>query len=66
MIYNAHALMKEYYTYDELFEMPLGDLFDELDFFAKKAKEIAQRQAREQAERELTGKQKGKTIRRTE
>lgn len=60
MIYNAHALMRDYYTYDELMDMPLGHLFDEIDFFAKKAKEIADRQAKDKIENELSGRSGGK------
>jgi len=48
--------MREYYTYEEICEMPLGVLFDEIDFFSEKAKEIAQQQANDKIERQL-GKQ---------
>lgn len=56
MCYNAYRLMREYYTYEEICEMPLGVLFDEIDFFSEKAKEIAQQQANDKIERQL-GKQ---------
>lgn len=51
--------MKEFYTYDELMEMPLKYLFEEFDFFADRAKEIAERQANEKLESELTGRSNG-------
>lgn len=60
MVYNAHQLMKDYYTYDELMEMPLRYFFDELDFFSTKAKEIADQQAKDRLEKEVAGKSGGK------
>ena len=56
MVYNAHAIMRDYFTYEDILEMPLGKLFDQLDFFGKKTAEIAKRQADEKLKAELTGR----------
>lgn len=59
MVYNANMLMRDYYSYEQLLEMPLGMLFNEIDFFGKKAAEIAKRQADEKLKAELEGKKSG-------
>ena len=59
MVYNAHTALKEYWTYEELGNMPLRDLTDELEFFMPKLKEIAERRQAKQLEAELTGQRNG-------
>lgn len=53
-------LMRDYYSYEQLMEMPLGMLFSEIDFFSKKAAEIAKRQADEKLKAELEGRKSSK------
>lgn len=58
MWYNSHALMKEYYTYEDIGRVPIRDLINEINYFTPKAKEIMRRQEQARLESELTGKKK--------
>jgi len=49
------TVMKEMYTYEEVGQIPLRDLFAYANFLAPKQKEIAMRQQKEMLESELTG-----------
>lgn len=56
MVYNAHTVMKEFWSYDELYQMPIRDVLDQLNYFMPKMKEIARRQEAERLKLELTNK----------
>lgn len=56
MVYNTHAALKDYWSYEQLGYMPIRDLLDQLEFFTPKLKEIANRQYNERMKAELTGK----------
>lgn len=56
MVYNTHVALKDYWSYEQLGYMPIRDLTDQLDFFMPKLKEIANRQANNRVQAELTGK----------
>ncbi len=56
MVYNAHTVLKDQYSYEEIRWMPLRDCFDAVDFITPKLQEIARRQESEKIEAELTGK----------
>lgn len=56
MQYNAHTFLNEYYTFDEIGQMPLKDLVATIEYFKPKMKEIAQRQEAERMKMELAGK----------
>ena len=60
LAYNAHTMLKEYYTYDEITAMPIRNLFAEIDKFSPKLKEIARRQEQERIKAELEGRRKQK------
>nr|DAR24423.1 MAG TPA: hypothetical protein [Caudoviricetes sp.] len=49
------TVMKEMYTYEEVGQIPLRDLFAYANFLAPKQKEIAMRQQKDMLESELTG-----------
>ena len=56
LAYNAHAMMKEYFTYDDIQAMSLRDLFSLLEYFKPKIQEIIKQQQSAQLKAELTGK----------
>lgn len=56
MIYNAHGLLRDYYTYEDIAMFPIRDLLETIDYFKPKMREIAARQQRETMELELQGK----------
>jgi len=56
MIYNAHSALRDYWTYDELANMPLRDLITKTEYFTPKLREIMKRQQAEQLNAELSGK----------
>lgn len=56
MQYNAHTFLNEYYTFDEIGQMPLKDLVATIEYFKPKMKEITQRQEAERMKMELAGK----------
>lgn len=47
--------MKEMYTYEEVGQIPLRDLFELANFVSTKQKEIVERQQKQMLESELTG-----------
>nr|DAS76597.1 MAG TPA: hypothetical protein [Caudoviricetes sp.] len=49
------TVMKEMYTYEEVGQIPLRDLFSFANFLAPKQKEIAMRQQKDALEAELAG-----------
>ena len=56
MIYNAHSVLRDYWSYDEIANMPLRDVISETEYFTPKLREIARRQQNEQLHAELAGK----------
>ena len=56
--YNMFTIMKEMYTYEEVGQIPLRDLFAFASFLSPKQKEIAMRQQKEMLESELTNNKK--------
>lgn len=56
LVYNAHAMMRDYYTYEEIGYMPIKELFRSVEYFRPKLQEIARRQSEKQLELELQGK----------
>lgn len=56
LVYNAHGMLKDYYSYEEISYMPLKDLFRIVEYFRPKLQEIARRQSEQQLELELQGK----------
>lgn len=56
MIYNAHSVLRDYWSYDEIANMPLRDVISETEYFTPKLREIARRQQSEQLQAELAGK----------
>lgn len=60
LAYNAHVMLKEYYTFDEITWMPIGGLFREINNFKPKMREIARRQEQARLQAELEGKRKQK------
>lgn len=60
LAYNAHAMLEKYYTFDEITQMPLMNLFAEIELFKPKLKEIARRQEQARLQAELEGKRKQK------
>lgn len=56
MQYNAHTFLSDYYTFDDIGQMPLKDLVATIEYFKPKLKEIAQRQESERLKLELSGK----------
>ena len=56
MVYNAHSVMRDYWSYDEILHMPLRNIIEEINYFMPKLKEIAKRQEEERVKAELAGK----------
>lgn len=56
MVYNAHSILRDYWSYEEIYWMPLKNVIAEIEYFTPKLREIAQRQANQQLEAKLTGK----------
>ena len=59
LIYNAHTMLKDYYSYQELQWMPLRNLIDKVAEFKPRFQEIARRQQSEMLSQQLFGKQPG-------
>ena len=60
LAYNAHAMLEKYYTFDEITQMPLKDLFAEIELFKPKLKAIARQQEQARLQAELEGKRQQK------
>lgn len=56
MVYNAHTVLKDYWSYEDIYNMPLRDVINEVNYFMPKLREIARRQERDRLEAELSGK----------
>lgn len=56
LIYNAHTMLKDYYTYEDLNAIPIKDLFSLIEYFKPKLQEIYRRQQQSALEMELQGK----------
>lgn len=56
LVYNAHASLREYYTYEELNNMPIRYLIAEVEYITPKLQEIARRQEQDRLRAEMTGK----------
>ena len=56
MVYNAHAMMKDYYTYEDIRKIPLKHLLDLIDYFKPKLREIERQQQQNALKMELIGK----------
>ena len=51
-------MLKEYYPYDDIKNMPLKNLMQQVKYFTPKFKEIAKRREQERLKMELEGKKK--------
>lgn len=60
MVYSAHSMLKEYYTFEEINWMPIKSVLQEIEYFKPKMKEIARAQETKKLEMELMGKQNQK------
>ena len=65
MVYNAHSALRDYWTYDEIANMPLRELIAKTEYFTPKLREIMKRQQAEQLNAELSGKKNMKKPGRT-
>lgn len=61
MVYNAYSMLKDYYSYEQIYHMPLRDLFSNIEYFKPKLKEIARQQEAARLEAELTGKRNNRS-----
>nr|DAO98248.1 MAG TPA: hypothetical protein [Bacteriophage sp.] len=59
MIYNAHTLMKDFWSYNDLYWMPLRDCIEQVEEFMPRMKEIARQQEAERLKSEFTGQKNG-------
>lgn len=60
MAYNSHTLLRDFWSYDQIFYMPIRDMIAEVEYFTPKLKEIARRQEADRLQMELTGKRNAK------
>lgn len=56
MVYNSHTVLRDYWTYEEINQMPLRDVIAEVEYFTPKLKEIARQQEADRLKAELAGK----------
>lgn len=56
MAVNAHQMLSEYFTFEDLNNMPLYQLLEYVNFFMPRMREIARRKQAKQFEAELAGK----------
>ena len=56
MVYNAHSVLRDYWSYEDLFNMPIRNVIAEVEFITPKLNEIAKRQEQERLKAELQGK----------
>jgi hypothetical protein len=56
MVFNAHSVLKDYRSYEEINATPLRDVIEEIAYFTPKLKEIARQQEAERLKAELAGK----------
>lgn len=56
MVYNAHSALRDYWSYEDLFDMPIRNVIAEVEFITPKLNEIAKRQEQERLKAELQGK----------
>lgn len=57
MVFNAHSVLKDYWSYEELSYMPIRDIIDEVNYFTPKLRQIAKQQETVRLQAELAGKQ---------
>ena len=57
MVFNAHSVLKDYWSYEELSYMPIRDIIDEVNYFTPKLRQIAKQQETTRLQAELAGKQ---------
>lgn len=56
LVYNAHSMLKDYYTYEDISMVPIKDLLALIEYFKPKLRDIANRQARDTLMLEMQGK----------
>ena len=56
MVYNAHTALRDYYTYEALYYMPIKNLIEEVEYITPKLNEIARRQQADRIRAEMAGK----------
>jgi len=56
MVYNAHTILKDYHSYDDIMSTPLRDIIDDIEYFTPKLKEITRRQEADRLRAEFSGK----------
>ena len=56
MVYNAHSMLKDYYTYEDISWIPIRDLLALIEYFKPKLREIANRQAKDTLMLEMQGR----------
>ncbi|MCM1295174.1 MAG: hypothetical protein NC311_06505 [Muribaculaceae bacterium] len=59
-MYNAHSMMKDFWTYEDILCMPIKSLLKEVKYFTPKLREIAKQQEAARVKAELEGKQRQK------
>lgn len=57
MVFNAHSVLRDFRSYEDLNNTPLRDIIEEIEYFTPKLNEIARRQEAERLKAELAGKQ---------
>ena len=58
LVYNAHTMLKDYYSYEEMSWMPLRNIMENIAKFKPRFKEIARRQQQAQLQQQMEGKRK--------
>ena len=56
MVYNAHTALRDYWAYEDLYNMPIRNVIAEVEFITPKLNEIARRQEQERLKAEMQGK----------
>lgn len=60
LAYNAHTMMKDYWSYEDITCMPIKNLLDLVRYYTPKLREIAKQQEAARLKAELEGKRKQK------
>ena len=60
LVDNAYSMLKEYFTFEDLYWMPIKNLLYWIHYFRPKFEKIARRQENERLKMELEGKRQNK------
>ena len=58
LAYNAHTMMKDFWSYEDITYMPIKNLFTLIKYYTPKLKEIAKQQEAARLKAELEGKRR--------